>query len=107
MQASKFVGKVLPVSLLEESAAWGGVAGGGGGGGGGPKSIEPRHTPGVSSPEMDDRADNDDTDAASECSEDRIDLVQAEILVARQDVLRIRAVLRGLAEVRQLRAQAG
>jgi hypothetical protein len=100
MQASKFVAKVLPVSMLEESAAWGGSLGGGGA----PKSPEPCHTPGVSSPEMD-RAEN--TDAASECSEDRIDLVQAEILAARADVLRMRALLRGLAEVQQLRAQVG
>ena len=98
MQASKFVAKVLPVSMLEESAAWGGSLGGA------PKSPEPCHTPGVSSPEMD-RAEN--TDAASECSEDRIDLVQAEILAARADVLRMRALLRGLAEVQQLRAQVG
>ena len=73
-----------------------------GGGGGAPKSPEPCHTPGVSSPAMD-RAE--ETDAASECSEDRIDLVQAEILAARGDVLRMRAVLRGLDAAQQLRAQ--
>lgn len=87
MQRSDFIAKVLPIGLFDNV------------GGGAPKSPEPCHTPNVGSPGMDDRATED--------AGDRIDDLQAEVLAARQDVLRIRAVLRGLAEARQPRARAG
>lgn len=88
MQQSDFIAKVLPIGLFDNV-----------GGGGAPKSPEPCHTPNVSSGDMDDRL--------IDRLDERADDLQAEVLAARQDVLRIRAVLRGLAEARQPHAQAG
>jgi len=90
MQRSDFIAKVLPIGLLDDAA----------GGGGAPKSPEPCHTPNVGSGNMSDRVTTDETS-------DRIDDLQAELLEARLDVLRIRAVLQGLAAALPLRAQAG
>lgn len=87
MQRSDFIAKVLPIGLFDNV------------GGGGALGPEPCHTPNVSSGHMDDRL--------IDRLDERADDLQAEVLAARQDVLRIRAVLRGLAEARQPHAQAG
>ena len=89
MQRSDFIAKVLPIGLLDDAA-----------GGGAPKSPEPCHTPNVGSGNMSDRV-------TSAGLEDRIDDLQAEVLAARQDALRIRRALQGLAEAQQPRARAG
>lgn len=83
MQASPLFARLLPVEMF---------------GGGGAEEPEPCHTPNVSSPGMDEFID---------AVEDRADRLQAEVLAARQDVLRIRAALRVLAEAQRPRPRAG
>lgn len=87
VQASVFVARVLPSDLF--------------GGGGGAQS-QPRHTPNIRSSYMDERVSGDENDLDL-----RMERLQAEVLEARLAVLRIRAVLQGLAAAERPRPRAG